>query len=382
MGRGESAAPSRPILPPSQSADCVSVALAEPGQQAQSPLLAESLVIVPSTKGQLDLLTVTSMPSNALSDLLVAHGCTYSQLRKRGMDLWYTQTVTMDADLRTPALEILELQLRSSSISCCVSIFRQALTGHELLLFDRFLYVLLVSEPSDCDDRACVGVAMRCLEHEQHARGTKRKYCSSLQQDGACNGSPGMDGGDPLAPKRLRASVPSLEDLVVMLGLAGVTATQILDAGVSLYCETPRRPNTMAQKYAAKHIQDCTPRPTSRDLLRLFYYLLGDEVYSLLCADLQAITATRPRASTACSPTVDTGVPALVAAFREVVERHARNYTAFERRHRVRQLEAAVDQADVTALADVFYAHLEPNEVDGWNQALHTLDREDLWRAL
>ena len=72
----------------------------------------------------------------------------------------------------------------------------------------------------------------------------------------------------------------------------------------------------------------------------------------------------------------------LVDAFQDVVECHARNFTAFQRRHRVRQLEDAVALAETQRIAQIFYDHLEPNELEAWSQKLHVLGHEELWRPM
>ena len=86
---------------------------------------------------------------------------------------------------RKAAFDDLELRLRGDSILNCVSTFHEVLTGRERDLFDRFLFVLVVVEHVDCDDQACIGVAMKCLADEQRSRGIKRKHVPSLQIDGA-----------------------------------------------------------------------------------------------------------------------------------------------------------------------------------------------------
>ena len=167
-----------------------------------------------------------------------------------------------------------------------------------------------------------------------------------------------------------------------MVGLAGIPVAKILGCGLSLYCEAQRRPNMVAEKYATKYIQERIPHGTPRSLLHFFYYLLGDAIFALLCDDLRTQVAARNMPAVVGQPAEDAGVQALITAYQEIAERHAHNFTAFERRHRVRQLSVAATQADSYTLAQTFYDHLEPNELEAWSCMLHALGREDLWRPL
>ena len=38
--------------------------------------------------------------------------------------------------------------------------------------------------------------------------------------------------------------------------------------------------------------------------------------------------------------------------------------------------------ADTSLLAQTFYEHLDPCELEAWGQQLHVLERDDLWRPL
>ena len=242
--------------------------------------------------------------------------------------------------------------------------------------------MLTVAEPVECADQARIETAVQNLDHEQRLRGAKRKHGMSLQagtQD--CNHD-GVSFDCLRSTKRTRVARQDLEELIVMVGLAGIPAAKILSCGVSLYCEAQRRPNMVAEKYAAKYVQERFPHGTPRSLLPFFQHLLGDVVFSFLCDDLRAQVAARNMATAADQPMADAGVQTLIAAFQAVVERHARNFTAFERRHRVRQLSDAAMQAASGMLAQTFYNHLEPNELEVWSCSLHALGREDLWRPL
>ena len=336
----------------------------------------------PLLRERLDLLTVETMSSTMIAEILAARGCTYMQLRKRGMDLWGIQTITDEVESRKDARDVLESRLRDASVPDCINTFGAVLSGRERELFDRFLFVLAVVEHADCDDQTSIGVALQCLDSEQRSRGVKRKLMS-LQPAEAQGCTLHTDEcGATVKTKRLRADRPSLEELVVMVGLASVPPERILECGAALYCEAQRRPKIIAQRYAVGHIQKCLPQASPSSLIRFFYYLLGDAVFTLLCNDLCSQAAVRPPSTAAEQQFVDVGVRDLIGAYQEVVEQHARNHTAFERRHRVRQLEDAVMQAPPTVLAQTFYGHLEPNELDAWSQKLHALGREDLWRPL
>ena len=341
----------------------------------------------------MDLLTITAMPATALSEHLLAQGCTYAQLRKRGTDLWHTQTITMDTVQRKAAREELELKLRNDSLANCVETFRKALHGHEHELFHRFLFMLVAVDHVDCDDQACVEASMQCLTNAQNVQGRKRKRGPSMQLDSALGGKHGEDRlTGPPGAKHIRAGVSDLDTLAVLVGLAGISHTQIVESGVALYCERQRRPSGVAQRYATKHIQDSLPQVNTPDLLRFFYYLLGAVIFDILRDDLraQAEARMRPRqtshnsyaSAAADSPAEDACVQTLIDAFRDVVERRSQNYTAFERRYRVRQLADAAMQADSSTLAQTFYEHFEPSELEAWSHMLHALGREDLWRPL
>ena len=70
----------------------------------------------------------------------------------------------------------------------------------------------------------------------------------------------GMEASpDDAGAKRAKTGARSLERLLLLLGLAGVTTTKVLECGVALYCEAHRRPSAFAQKYAARHISACLP---------------------------------------------------------------------------------------------------------------------------
>ena len=298
------------------------------------------------------------------------------------MDLWNFQTITMEPGLRKSSLETLEQRLADTSLANSVSTFRDVLTGHERDLVDRFLFVMTVAEPVVCADQARIEAAVQGLACQQRLRGTKRKHGMSLE---AATQNCNHDGvsSDLLRPaKRTRAERPDLEELIVMVGLAGIPVDKILSCGVSLYCEAQRRPNMVAERYTTKYILERVPHGTPRRLLHFFQHLLGDAVFSLLCADLRTQVAARNITSAAAQPVADADVQTLIAAFQAVVERHARNFTAFERRQRVRQLSDAAMQAASGMLAQTFYNHLEPNEIEAWGCSLHALGREDLWRPL
>ena len=329
------------------------------------------------------MLTIESMPSAELSEHLVKHGCTYAQLRKRGMDLWNLQTVTMEDRRKLAALESLELRLRDNSLLNCVRTFREVLTGHEHVLFDRYLFVVTVTEQVDCGDEACMDTAMRCLASERRSRGIKRKHDSASQADGVQGFCPGTEHREGLSgAKRARAHQPNFEEVVVMVGLAGLPVSHILSSGVSLYCEAQRRPNMIAEKYATKAIQERIPQATPRCLLHFFYCLLGDTVFALLGEDLCTKAAARSLTAIRSQDEKAVGVPGLISAYREVLERRAQNCTPFERRCRVRQLAEAASTVDPAELALTFYAHLAPGEREAWGQQLHILGCEDLWRPL
>ena len=330
----------------------------------------------------LDLLTVETMSSTMLAEILVARGCTYMQLRNRGLDLWSTQTITDEDEKRKAARNDLELRLRDASMPDCISIFRAVISGRERELFDRFLFVLAVVEHADCDDRTSIDAALCCLGNEQSSRGVKRKLMSPRAAGAQMSGLCADAYGSAAQAKRLRADRPSLDELVVMVGLTGIPTEILLECGAALYCEAQRRSNTIAQKYAVCHIQECLPQASPSSLLRFFYYLLGDDVFTLLCNDLRLQAAMRPPSTAAEPQSVEAEAPELIGAFQRVVEQHARNHTAFERRQRVRQLEEAIMQAPPPEHAQIFYGHLEPNELDAWSQALHALGRDDLWRPL
>ena len=184
-----------------------------------SPLLSE----------RLDLLSVETMASTKLAELLVARGCTYMQLRRRGMDLWSIQTITDAVESRKAAQEVLELRLREASVPDCVNTFRAVLSGRERELFDRFLYVLAVVGHTDCDDQASIGAALQCLDCEQSSRGIKRKLISP-QTAGAQQCTLFTDESEATGKtKRLRANGPNLEELVVMVGLASIPPERILE---------------------------------------------------------------------------------------------------------------------------------------------------------
>ena len=323
------------------------------------------------------------MPSEALAEILAALGCTSTQLRRRGMELWHTQVVTMDTSLKQVASGELELRLVDANISRCVSIFREVLQGHERDLFNRFLYVMATVERSDADDKECVGAALQCLESEQRSRGIKRKRGQRMTQSDAqvCDLGMAANQADSTA-KRVKAGASSLERLLLLLGLAGVSTTKVLECGVALYCEAHRRPNAIAQRYAAQYISDCLPQATLCSLLHFFFYLLGDSLFALLCDDLQtqAQVVSRHRSGAVTQPEEGEGVQVLITAYQAILERVARNHTAFERRQRVRQLTEAVMDADTSLLAQTFYEHLAPCEIEEWGRQLHILEREDLWR--
>ena len=76
---------------------------------------------------KLDLLTVKAMPNQALAKILEARACTYQQLRQRGLDLWRTQTTTMEAADRQAAKSHLEWRLSNKDIANYVGTFRQVL---------------------------------------------------------------------------------------------------------------------------------------------------------------------------------------------------------------------------------------------------------------
>ena len=331
------------------------------------------------------LLTVTAMLSEELANILAALGCTSTQLRRRGLELWQTQVVTMDTSLRQVATGELELRLVDANISQCVSIFREVLQGHERDLFNRFLYVMATVERSDANDTECVGAALQCLESERRSRGNKRKRGQLMTQSDALVRDFGMEASpDDAGAKRAKTGARSLERLLLLLGLAGVTTTKVLECGVALYCEAHRRPSAFAQKYAARHISACLPQATLGSLLRFFYYLLGDSLFALLCDDLQTQTqvVSRHRSGAITQPEEGEGLQVLITAYQAVLERVARNHTAFERRQRVRQLTEAVMNADTSLLAQTFYEHLDPCELEAWGQQLHVLERDDLWRPL
>ena len=345
----------------------------DPAGHALPSQPAEGSATVAANREPLDLLTITAMPSDKVSELLAALGCTSVLLRRRGMDLWHTQTVTMDAGLKKAASYELELKLGDASIANCVCTFREVLRGHERDLFDRYLYVLSTIEHIDADDQACVGAALQCLEREQRSRGAKRKHGQWIQQAEAPCCDPDVSvGAADNEVKRIRSGGTNLEEVVILLGLAGIPTAKILESGVALYCEAHRRPNPIAQKYAAKYILECLPHATSGCLLHLFYYLLGDSLFVLLCDELrtQAQVASRHRSSVAAQRMDSTGVQALIFAYQTVLERVAHNCTAFERRQRVRQLTEAAMSADSAALAQTFYEHLAPGEREAWGQQL------------
>ena len=139
-----------------------------------------------------------------------------------------------------------------------------------------------------------------------------------------------------------------------------------------------------------RKILDSLPQVDTPDLLRFFHHLLGAAAFDVLCEDLRAkaeisLLRCRQRSSSSEIPptnqaTSTINTQSLIDAFQDVVEHHARNHTAFERRHRVRKLANTAMQADSSMLAQVFYEHLEPDELEAWSQKLHSLGREDLWR--
>ena len=105
----------------------------------------------------------------------------------------------------------------------------------------------------------------------------------------------GMEASpDDAGAKRAKTGARSLERLLLLLGLAGVTTTKVLECGVALYCEAHRRPSAFAQKYAARHISACLPQATLGSLLHFFYYLLGDSLFAPVVSRHRSGAITQP----------------------------------------------------------------------------------------
>ena len=177
------------------------------------------------------------------------------------------------------------------------------------------------------------------------ARLAFRSQSDALVRDFGMEASP-----DDAGAKHAKTGARSRERLLLLLGLAGFTTTKVLECGVALHYEAHRRSSAFAQKNAARHILACLPSATLGSLLRFFYYLLGDLLFALLCDDLQTQTqvVSRHRSGAITQPEESEGLQVLITAYQAVLERVARNHTAFERRRCVRQLTEAVMNADTS----------------------------------
>ena len=311
---------------------------------------------------KLDLLTAKAMPNQALARHLKARGCTYQRLRQRGMDLWQTQTITMDDEDRKAAKSHLEWRLSNKDIANCVGIFRQVLQGHEEELFQRSLFMFVAMDREENSDQVCIEEAIRKLANLQPVLDRKRKRDQMQCQDQGL-GAEAKGSGSSRKPKKSRRQLlPNFERLVLLLGLAGVSQARVTELGVM------------------------------PDLLQFLFHLLGGMVFSIfqedLCTQASAYMVLRkkptgdPENDAPSRPEGPDTKRSLVDAFQEVVECHSQNFTAFQRRHRVRQLEDAVSLAEMPQLAQVFYDHLESNELEAWSHKLHALGHEELWRPM
>ena len=292
----------------------------------------------------------------------------------------------MEAADRQAAKSHLEWRLSNKDITNCVGTFRQVLQGHEEELFQRSLFMFAAVDREEYGDQFCVEEAIRKMATTQPVLDRKRKRDQQQYHDQDVGTMAAGQDLSSRSKKSRRQPLPDFERLVLLIGLAGISQTRVTELGVELYCESQGRANATAQRYATQCIRDKIPDLNMQHLLQFLYHLLGSMVFGLLQDDLCMRASayillrkqpTNSQKKDASSSLDDPDTKRLlVDAFQDVVECHARNFTAFQRRHRVRQLEDAVSLAETPRIAQIFYDHLEPNELEAWSQKLHVLGHE------